>query len=151
MRRGVERHRGQALTEFALVVPILSLILFGITDLGLAINDLITITNAARNGARVAALNSGSTSAVNTAVADAAPSSAPSLIRCSTPTASVTAVANASPPPTNSGWTVTVSCTYTPITPLAPLFSFFGGSTTSTYTISATNTMKDSSCLPPCH
>jgi hypothetical protein len=51
------RTRGQAATEFALVAPIILLLFFGIFDLGRAVYDLATITNAAREGARVAIVN----------------------------------------------------------------------------------------------
>jgi Flp pilus assembly protein TadG len=45
---------GQGLVEFALVIPILLLIFFGIFDLGRAVYALNTISNAARQAARVA-------------------------------------------------------------------------------------------------
>lgn len=44
--------RGQELVEFALVLPILFLVLFGAIDLGRLFHATITITNAARVGAR---------------------------------------------------------------------------------------------------
>jgi len=49
--------RGQALVEFALVFPLIVLMLFGIFDLGRAVYAYNTIGNAARVGARVAAVN----------------------------------------------------------------------------------------------
>ena len=51
------RSRGQALVEFALIFPLIVLILFGVMDLGRAIYAYNTIGNAARVGARVAAVN----------------------------------------------------------------------------------------------
>jgi Flp pilus assembly protein TadG len=48
---------GVALVEFALVVPILLLLLVGILDTGRAVNAYVTISNASREGARYAALN----------------------------------------------------------------------------------------------
>ena len=47
--------RSQALIEFALVSPVLLLLLFGIVDIGRAIFYLDTISHAAREGARAAA------------------------------------------------------------------------------------------------
>jgi Flp pilus assembly protein TadG len=44
--------RGQALTEFALVLPILALLLFGVIQFGIAFNNYITLTDAVRAGAR---------------------------------------------------------------------------------------------------
>lgn len=51
MRRLVQGSTGQALAEFALVVPIFLLLLFGIIDLG----RLVYTANALSNGAREAA------------------------------------------------------------------------------------------------
>lgn len=46
------RDRGQNLVEFALVLPLLVLILFGAVDLGRVYFATITLTSAAREGAR---------------------------------------------------------------------------------------------------
>ena len=45
-------HRGASAVEFALVLPILMLLFFGIVDFGLLIYDKQVITNATREGAR---------------------------------------------------------------------------------------------------
>jgi Flp pilus assembly protein TadG len=47
--------RGAAAVEFALLLPVLLLIVFGIIDFGRALNAQITLTQAAREGARLAA------------------------------------------------------------------------------------------------
>lgn len=49
--------RGQSLAEFALVLPIFLLIVIGIFDLGRAVFSNTTLTNAAREGARLAIVN----------------------------------------------------------------------------------------------
>ena len=54
-RRG--RARGQTLAEFALVLPVLIVMLMGIFDLGRAIFAYNAITNAAREGARLGIVN----------------------------------------------------------------------------------------------
>src|SRR5262252_10068455 len=51
------RDRGATAVEFALLLPILLLIVFGIIDFGRALNTQITLTQAARVGARLAAVN----------------------------------------------------------------------------------------------
>ena len=51
------RSKGQALAEFALILPVLALLLFAILDLGRAVYVYNTLANAARQGARVAAVN----------------------------------------------------------------------------------------------
>jgi hypothetical protein len=61
-RATVLRHRrserGQALTEFALTAPLFFMVLFGIIVFGMAIFYQQQITNAAREGARYAAIHS---------------------------------------------------------------------------------------------
>ena len=52
--RLLKSQRSQGLTEFALVAPILFLLLFGIVDFGRAIYVYVTIQQAANEGARVA-------------------------------------------------------------------------------------------------
>jgi Flp pilus assembly protein TadG len=56
----LRRHRssrGQALVEFSLVIPIFLLLLVGLFDLGRAVFAYNTLTNAAREGARLAIVN----------------------------------------------------------------------------------------------
>ena len=49
--------RGQALVEFALVLPLLLVLIFGIVDAGRLIYTYNTVANSARNAARVAIVN----------------------------------------------------------------------------------------------
>jgi Flp pilus assembly protein TadG len=51
------RSRGQSLTEFALILPILLLIIFGVVDFGRAIYAYNAVSNAAREGGRTAIVN----------------------------------------------------------------------------------------------
>ena len=48
--------KGQALVEFTLLVPIFLLLLFAIVDFGMGFYSYITVTNAAREGARLGAV-----------------------------------------------------------------------------------------------
>ena len=56
LARRLRSARGAELIEFALVLPVLLCILGGILDMGLAFNNYVAVTNAAREGARVAAI-----------------------------------------------------------------------------------------------
>jgi Flp pilus assembly protein TadG len=47
--------RGVSAVEFALVLPLLVMLLFGVTTAGLAYNDKLSIANAVREGARLGA------------------------------------------------------------------------------------------------
>jgi Flp pilus assembly protein TadG len=56
-RTDITREQGQTMTEFAIVLPILVVLLFGIIQFGIAFNNYVTITDAARAGARKAAVS----------------------------------------------------------------------------------------------
>jgi Flp pilus assembly protein TadG len=60
MNRRRSRSRGQALAEFALVIPIFLALLFGMFDLGKVIWASNSLANAAREGARFAIVHGGS-------------------------------------------------------------------------------------------
>lgn len=48
--------KGQSLVEFALVLPILMMLILGMVEFGWILNGKITITSAAREGARAAVI-----------------------------------------------------------------------------------------------
>ena len=56
MPRFVQATRAQSLVEFALVVPLLLILVFGIIDFGMGLSRWIVITNATREGARLGAV-----------------------------------------------------------------------------------------------
>jgi Flp pilus assembly protein TadG len=58
------RERGQSLVEFALVLPLFLLLFFAIVDFGSAVFTYNSLTNAAREGARLAIVNQDSASIV---------------------------------------------------------------------------------------
>jgi Flp pilus assembly protein TadG len=62
-RRG-RGESGQALVEFALVLPLLALIILAIVQFGIAYNHYITLTDATRAGARKATVSRGAASPV---------------------------------------------------------------------------------------
>jgi len=45
------------MTEFALVLPLLALLLFGVIQFGLVFNNYLTLTDAVRSGSRKAAVS----------------------------------------------------------------------------------------------
>ncbi len=60
MKRHQERtsdERGQTLVEFAALLPVLCLLLFGIIQFGVVFHDYLTVTDASRVGARKAAVS----------------------------------------------------------------------------------------------
>jgi len=56
LRQRVASERGAELIEFALIVPMLLLVMLGIADFGFMFQRYEVLTNAAREGARIAVL-----------------------------------------------------------------------------------------------
>ena len=57
IRKIARDERGQAVTEFAVILPVLLLVLFAIFQFGIIFNNYIQVTAAAREGARKGAVN----------------------------------------------------------------------------------------------
>lgn len=97
--------RGQTFVEFALALPVLLVLLFGIIQFGIAFHSYITLTDATRAGARKAAVSRFLPAAERSgAVAQAVRDSAQNLDQTKlTPSVSSTWV---------RGGEVTVSATY---------------------------------------
>ncbi|MDR7866091.1 MAG: pilus assembly protein [Sporomusaceae bacterium] len=55
--RYVRNRRGQAIVEFALVLPVFLLLLVGMMEFGLVLHDYVTVAEAARVGARAASVH----------------------------------------------------------------------------------------------
>ncbi len=53
----VRSERGQSMVEFAVVLPVLALLLFGILQFGITFHHYLTLTDAVRQGARIAAVS----------------------------------------------------------------------------------------------
>jgi Flp pilus assembly protein TadG len=114
------RDRGAVAVEFALLLPILLLLLFGIVDFGRALNAQITLTQLAREGARLYALGVAS-GTVTTKTQNAALAARVSPV-------TVTFVTTACPLNAAAGVdaTVKVSYTFSYITPVAAIAKMFG-------------------------
>jgi Flp pilus assembly protein TadG len=57
IKRRIREQQGQTMTEFALVLPIFVTLLFAIIQFGIAFNNYVTLTDAARAGARKGAVS----------------------------------------------------------------------------------------------
>jgi hypothetical protein len=126
------RERGQALVEFAFVVPIFLILVLGIVDFSWALRSWITVTNSAREGARLGAVGATCDDIKQRAVdtsADLLSLSDVSVENCQ------------GDPGTNLE--VTVSYEYSWITPLGGLLTTFsGGTLPSTITMTSTSDMR---------
>ena len=56
-RHSTTNEQGQTTTEFAIVLPIFCLVLFGVIQFGILFNNYVTLTDAVRAGARKAAVS----------------------------------------------------------------------------------------------
>jgi Flp pilus assembly protein TadG len=110
------RDRGAVAVEFALLLPVLLLLVFGMIDFGRAINAQITLTQAAREGARLAALGQPDIVSRTQAAATG----------LSPVTVTVTACpADAGP---DADASVTTSYSFSFVTPVGAIAGMFGGS-----------------------
>ena len=53
----IRDERGQTMAEFAIVLPVLVVLLFGVIQFGILFNNYVTLTDAVRAGARTAAVS----------------------------------------------------------------------------------------------
>lgn len=56
-RNFLKSEKGSNAVEFALLLPVLVMLIFGIFEFGLAYNNYLAITHAAREGARIASVD----------------------------------------------------------------------------------------------
>lgn len=80
--RAGARERGQALVEFALILPIMLLLICALVDFGRAYYTWLMVTNAAREGARIGATQQ-PIGAINTRIIDSADGLDPSRLTIS--------------------------------------------------------------------
>lgn len=134
-RRSLLSSRGQSLVEFSLILPVFLVIVFAIIDFGMAFNAYLTVTNSAREGARV--LATGATcSQVTTQSQNVASQLKPAI--------SVTINPSSCTGNPGDQMQVTVSYQYSYITPLGSFVGLLGGQgwTSKSVTLSSTSTMR---------
>jgi len=57
LKRTIKNEQGQTMTEFAFVLPILLVLLFGIIQFGIVFNNYVSLTDAARAASRKGAVS----------------------------------------------------------------------------------------------
>ena len=130
---GPRRDVGAAAVEMALVLPLLMLVLCGIIDFGRMFNAQITLTQAAREGARAAAYGQ-TTSDITTRVTTAGNNMVGLTIDTPTVCPNAEGVAK-----------VTVNYKFKFVTPLAIFAGAFGMTTSGTYALTSTGVVTCSS------
>ncbi|HET8943212.1 MAG TPA: TadE/TadG family type IV pilus assembly protein [Dehalococcoidia bacterium] len=132
-RNSEAKERGQSMVEFVLVLPIFLLLVFSIVDFGMGFHAWLTVTNSAREGARLGAVR-GSNAEIVTRVHNTA-----DTLDAADMTVTVT---NAQGNPGESV-VVDVDYDYTLITPLDNILKMISGGTVGpTITLSSTADMR---------
>jgi Flp pilus assembly protein TadG len=138
LRRAIRDARGAELVEFALVLPILLFVLAGILDMGFLFNNYEVVTNAAREGARLAAIPGWTDAAVkarvNTYITDAG-------LQVAGVTTTVVPVAIDVSGRSVNGVKVAVSYPYTYLI-LGPISKLIAGGSIDNITLKAAATMR---------
>lgn len=70
--KSLRNEKGQSLVEFAILLPVLLLLIMGILEFGLILNSYLTINNSAREGARLGIV-SGSNLEINNLITNISP------------------------------------------------------------------------------
>jgi Flp pilus assembly protein TadG len=151
IRRIRKRDRGQSLAEFAMVVPIFLILVFGIIDFGMGLRAYITVSQATREGARYASVGNpaGTFAGGGTGQCNGSTSTSAVGRVCSTMDGlnltNIQSVSVTYPSGQIPGNSVRVQTQYQYhyITPIRTLISFFSGGSIPNYlTISSTTDMR---------
>lgn len=110
--------RGAVAVEFAILAPVLIMILMGIMEFGRAYNAQVSLTNAAREGVRVMAISNNQVSA-KTAAKNGAAALSPALVDSNIAFSAANCVAGAQ-------MTVTITYTLNTMTGIAGPFTMTG-------------------------
>ena len=163
LRRLRRSESGAETIEFALTLPLLLLVVLGIVEFGFVFQQYEVVTNAAREGARMASLSTyGTTNA--TRVTNAQFRVNQYLIAAGLDTASATVCVGpndstctgaitqtALPGPGGCVWTVRVSVAYAhPVIFVGGIIRYFGGSWPGTLTLRARSTMRTEAAAGIC-
>jgi Flp pilus assembly protein TadG len=124
-----DRDRGATAVEFALLLPMLLLLIFGIIDFGRALNAQITLTQAARTGARLAALGQPNVVSATQAAATGLSPVSVAVTACPANATQTTAAV------------VTATYSFHFVTPVGAVAGLFGGGFGSPITLTATGEM----------
>jgi Flp pilus assembly protein TadG len=146
MTARLKSERGAELIEMALVLPLLLLILLGIVDFGFLFARYEVLTNAAREGARIAVLPGYATADVNSRVCAYLTTGGLPTTGCPTPTNPVITVSNTTitvpAGPTIDAKSVTVVYTHNFMF-IGPIIGLMGGTWTNAKAITVTAVMRD--------
>lgn len=141
------KSRGQSLVEFAMVLPVLVIMIFGIIDFGMGLRSYIALTNATREGARFAAVGNDAGAfpadcdgSSNTTIIGRVCTAANGLNLDNIDSVSVSYPSGVGP---GNSVIVEAQYTYTYFTPIGDMIDFVsGGSLPETLTLSSSTDMR---------
>jgi Flp pilus assembly protein TadG len=135
------RERGAELIELALVLPILLLLFAAIVDFGLLFQRYLVVSNAAREGARIAVLPGYTATDVQNRVTDYVRQGTGDSTLSPTATLATVSIDPPGPTPPFPAAQVTVSLTHTYLV-IGPVSALFGGGNWTSITLVARSTMR---------
>ena len=139
LRHGGER--GQTLVEFTLILPLFLVLIFALVDFGRAYYSFLLVTNAAREGARAAAVQ-GDSATIDSKTYGSFCTAASPPSGCAIGPTGITVTKTNVQGTKGSETTVTVSYAFTYVTPVGSLLTLIGGSALSAPTIASTTSMR---------
>jgi len=138
-RRFRETEAGQSLVEFTMILPLFLVLLFGMVDFGRAFYTWLLVTNAAREGARIAAVQSDGPT-IDARIYNSFCSSYPS--DCSLDPADLSITKTNVLGARGSEVEVDLSYDFHFVTPIGDFLALIGGSSISDPTITAHSSMR---------
>lgn len=139
IRRFRKSETGQALVEFTMILPVFLLLLFAMVDFGRGFYTWLLVTNAAREGARVAAVQSDNAT-INTRIYDSFCDSYPSS--CGLDPAKLTITKTNVLGPRGSAVEIDLSYAFEYVTPIGNIIALVSGGSLTTPTITAHTSMR---------
>jgi Flp pilus assembly protein TadG len=134
-----ETEAGQALVEFTMILPIFLLMLFAMVDFGRGFYTWLLVTNAAREGARIGAVQSDAAT-INTRIYDSFCTSYPS--NCSLDPTKLTITKTNVLGARGTAVVIDLSFDFQYATPVGAILNLVSGGTLATPTISAHSSMR---------
>ena len=130
---------GQSLVEFSMILPIFLILVFALVDFGRGFYTWQVVTNAAREGARAAAVQSDAAT-VDSKIYSSFCSSYPS--KCALDTTKMTITKTNVQGARGSEASVDIKYAFSYVTPIGSFMKFIGGGSLAAPTISAHSSMR---------
>jgi Flp pilus assembly protein TadG len=134
-----ESDAGQSLVEFSMILPIFLILLFALVDFGRGFYSWMVITNAAREGARAAAVQSDAAT-VDSKIYGSFCASYPS--DCSIDTTRMTVTKTNIQGARGGDTSIDISYSFQFVTPIGSMLTLIGGSNISAPTLTAHASMR---------